>query len=265
MNKKTLVVLGVVGVALLVCVFLVSRALPGSALYGVKVGIMETATGYGYRSASAQVERQLDLLDRRLDETAKLAAKRAVSERASAALLAETQAHTQAVIDLLGAETDRALTPTESLMYALRLSSILWVQEHLVVDADTFTSIEDDLNDLVHAARQNFDDRATQFVLRGTDEEVRSVLQELLTELSAVLGDTTLSDRAHTRVQSYIDRVGQHVTGGNIGRALGTIGDALRFVATERYLSTHEGNGNESVSNDEGVDNVDEGETSQVE
>ena len=85
--------------------------------------------------------------------------------------------------------------------------------------------------------------KASQFTLRGTDEEVKNFLGSLLLDLNDQISENNLSTGTYKRVKRFIDKAEDYLYEADGTNAILTIFEAQSEIILENYLGSEEGSG----------------------
>lgn len=235
LSTRTKIILGtaIILIAFVALGFMASQSIPGSALYGIKTGVIEGLTESMQPTAEAKASYQTVKLRERLEELKTLIQKGTVEANMQDDLRAMVTQHTQTLESLVEAEAD---APTPAMLSAISdFSDVAAAMETRSEREESLSEFGEFMEDVRRNAVNLYQDHVDRYVERETPEVIYEFVRTLLTNVSSEINNAGLSEGTIDDAEVYINRVGAAMAEGNYPRAITAIAEAKRFIMIEKY------------------------------
>lgn len=230
----------IVGGIVLVCIasaVLVMTASPRSALYGLKVGVVEPAIGSFYRTPSAAISYQFALLERRAGEMQQLSERADPSPAAVNRVATESQTAAEEAIARIAMHEDTRITLTQAVLYTVEVDTYLRALERVIRGNDVLNQEARDLRVFRRDVSEVVDVRIEQLITRGTGAGAAIFLSDLVTLLQTEVAARGVSQETREQVSDFITQAESEIAAGDLADAISTLIRAYQQVKTELILS----------------------------
>lgn len=231
-RKWLLIGIGIL-VALVIAIVSTLNAQPGGALYGLK-GSLENLSGEQTNGPRA-AERQVSLMEKRLEETKKLAAKNDVSEKAMTDLIERMNIHLASMSEVVNQENEGA-DEQHVLAQLNRFASVAGAIEMIIENTPNLETYGETVEDIRRESVQLYKEKVDRFIEKAPLEQIYTYIKEQLADVSAQLDDPTISAGAIDDAENYLDRVATEMKKSDFPKVIVSIAEAFRFIQIDRYV-----------------------------
>jgi len=231
-TRKWILIGAGVLVFVVIAIFSAFNAQPGGALYGLKGSLENLSSGQTNGPQAAQ--RQVSLMEKRLEEAKKLATKQNVSEKAVTDLLERMTSHFVSISEVVNQENS---APDEQLILSQinRFASIAGAIERIIENTPSLEAYTEQAEDIRRDSVNLHTDKIDRFVEKAPLDQIYSHIQAQLAEVSAQLSDPSVSADAIDDAQKYLDRIENQMKKSDFPKVIASIAEASRFIQIERY------------------------------
>lgn len=183
-------------------------SVPGDSLYAVKVDMVEPLIGLSHTNDIAQLQYQVTLMERRLNEVHALSDDAALTPEGVAIVEAELTDRVASFETILESDSDASIPSTVVLDAASRVHALAEAHVELsapVTDTDNQEGVS--FQDVVDDAADRYTVEVEEFVATASPEVVSEYISDVLADIEASL--TTETDLASTSVSELRDNIEQ--------------------------------------------------------
>lgn len=226
--------LGLLLIVLLIIGFLAGKSLPGSPLYSFKTDFIENAGSSVALSNEAKAESQLSFLAKRLEETKTLSSGENISEDAIADIQEQVTLRSTTLFESLAADKEN-YTSQNALRILGNYVGIISALEEITESDTRFGELGSFMEEQRGIGTDAYQERVDRFVERATPEEIFTLIQAQLTQVTQELSTFTLRQDTIDDAESYLNRVTSSMTEGDYPRAINAIASAHRYIQVDMY------------------------------
>jgi hypothetical protein len=217
--------------------FASTQSLPGDSLYGIKVSVVEPLISLTNSNDTEQLEYQISLMERRLNEMETLYRTNALTEVEADILEEQITVQASNFEDLVSSvehseiSAEASLTAVSQVVVAIKKQSVLVEKEFGSGRQSTLGGAEETLDQLYEVELNNF--------IATEPEAVTEYVEELLIEVDRqIVADPDIAISSALELDRYLEDIEETLETGDLKQAVESAGEASHLLETGSFFDT---------------------------
>ncbi len=219
--------------------FMMTRSLPGDALYGAKVGWYEMRSA-PENDPEAEARFVLERMERRLGELKRLSDDRRLSAENIDAVASQVSGYVSTFAALVYDEREHSIPPKELLDMLSELSVLIRAQQHVVGTNPEHAEAGERIENLWREVTGMRLEQIGVYVYEAPVEEVVGYISEQITKLSGAVESGELSEAEMSLTNYQLTQAAAALARSNFADAIDASLQAEEFLRLEEYVGGSE-------------------------